>query len=160
MFSRTDRVTFQVPNYNPGAGYYIGNQASFTNKIESALDSQKIQDGFGRGERFRGGLNTQSHAAGPNLGPGSYKILSEFEVNKAKLRPPPKRDDQPTFKVNAIPSIPSNNITAGYQEIGEGLLILMKGNKGAENDRVGPASYNPNFNFNRPKPKGFVIVQE
>jgi len=67
----------------------------------------------------------------PNLGPGSYNIISDFTQKKLenkdfKLN---KNSDVPIFKVNAIPSIPSNNITAGYQEIGEGLLILMRGNK-------------------------------
>lgn len=30
------------------------------------------------------------------------------------------------FKINAIPSIPSGNMVPGYQEIGDGLLILLK----------------------------------
>lgn len=56
------------------------------------------------------------------------------------------------IRVNAIPSIPSNNITVGYQDIGEGLLILIRGNKyGDSEELVGPTSYEPNIDYVKPK---------
>ena len=39
------------------------------------------------------------------------------------------KDSDQIIKINAIPSIPSNNFAAGYEEIGEGLLVLVKNNK-------------------------------
>lgn len=50
------------------------------------------------------------------------------------------------FKINAIPSIPSGNQVPGYQEIGDGLLILLKEPRGGKKtDNVGPGSYDANF---------------
>ena len=46
------------------------------------------------------------------------------------------------IRVNAIPSIPSKNMKVGYEDIGEGLLILIRGNKCGESEEiVGPTSY-------------------
>ncbi|KAL4502290.1 hypothetical protein ABPG72_011877 [Tetrahymena utriculariae] len=161
-FSRTRREQGGIfyENYNPGPGFYLGNDQRYSSILKYSHSNYGGQDQtvpFPREMRFRK-LKNQNDA---KVGPGSYNFKSQFlnrkeYLEKFNINPTIQKlnysNTQSSFKVNAVPSIPSGNISGGYQDIGDGLVIQLKdNNKNLLKNRVGPGSYDPKIEMIKPR---------